>query len=216
MNPENNQPYNDPQQQNSEPAPLPHEAQQTQNLNKTSGYPAPGAVVSANTSQLRNPETIKKKKLVIIAACVGFVIVFLAFAVLLLTAKNTNIHPTLDNSKFSSYAVHDINGVDYTVNFYKNAIIDNQKTVTHLDANRDGKHSAVFLIKLSSETTCAKAKSINMKVNGEKVTICQRPDNIIYTGNIKVNNQLYQINLVSQTPVNIEDAKAILESIVFQ
>lgn len=191
-----------------------------------------------NTTQ-SNPQTPptpaeppKNKKSLIITIVTVAVLVIIGVIVFAILSSNKNNTSTYDApssspsnngssseapSKYQKYSVTDkVSGATFSVLFYKDAKVEEKSGRTYLNSGEAGSMFSVYLgVATGDKIDCGNSPTTTMKLTGESTTVCYAADNTQYAGYAKTKTGAIKINLAGQTPISIDDAKAIMESVTF-
>lgn len=188
---------------------------------------------SESSNQPVPPRTPKGKKTgVIIAVVVALVVILGAIAFMAFGAnkkENNNTKPTdtsntnsgnntASSDKFKTYDVTDkIAGKTYSVSFYKDATVSEKNGRTYLTSGESGSQYSIYLsVVMEPAIDCGETPSTTMRLNGKSTNVCYESNNMRYAGHVTVQNSTIRLSLAGQKAINMEDAKAILESVVFK
>ncbi|HET9411807.1 MAG TPA: hypothetical protein VFO38_03100 [Candidatus Saccharimonadales bacterium] len=170
-----------------------------------------------------------KNNTLLIVAAVAVVAILGVLAFMMFSPSNTNnsqpstgSNPssnttTPDPSKYQTYNVTDKQtGAAFTVSFYKNAKVEEKNGRTYLNSGEAGSMYSVYLgAATGDKIDCGNSPSTTMKLGGESTTVCYAEDYMQYAGYAKSKKGPVKINLAGQKAISIEEAKTIMESVVF-
>ena len=176
-------------------------------------------------------EPPKNKTPIIIALAIIAVLVIIGVIVFAMMGSNKTPTPqnndsssssTSDNSvqnsdKYQKYNVTDkVSGATFSVLFYKDAKVEEKNGRTYLNSGEAGSMFSVYLgVATGDKIDCGSSSTTTMKLSGESTTVCYAADNMQYAGYAKTKTGTVKINLAGQTPISMEEAKTIMESVTF-
>ncbi len=107
----------------------------------------------------------------------------------------------------------------FSVQFFKRATILATHNANYLVArDEQGKKTAIWVTKLESPLSCGGSSRFDYSPPRNVIVhdSCYEPDRLTFASDITVGRQVYQINLTSQKPINVADAKDILGSVIIK
>lgn len=138
------------------------------------------------------------------------------------STNNTNTSTTNNNAdqssdKYQKYEVTDVpSGRTFSVQFYKDARVEQTNGRTYLNSGESGSLYSVYLGVATGDTLdCGNSPTTTMTLGSESTTVCYDSDGTQYAGYAKTNSGLVKINLAGQQPISLEEAKTIMESVTF-
>ena len=133
------------------------------------------------------------------------------------SSDSSKSNDTATSDKFQKYDVNDkIANVNFSVSFYKNASVSEQRGRTYLTSGETGSQYSVYLGPATGDTIdCGNSPTTTMRLGGTSSTVCYKADNTQYAGYVKAKGNTVKLNLAGQKAISLEDAKAIMESAAF-
>jgi hypothetical protein len=207
-----------PQNQNSVPQEPPHPSQPV--ISGPISYSSQQQTITSNPSN-KSP----RKKIIIIS------VIFLLSSIVLTAgymmwskepASTDSISPNSSTSNLATYTAPSelVNGSpEFSTNFYRGAVVQHLNGLVYLTStSTDGTKSSIWIYKLKSEIPICDSggTKFTVAIMGKGVPGCYRNDRIIYTAEIDHNGVKYQVNLVSQKPIEVDEAKTILSSVALK
>lgn len=133
------------------------------------------------------------------------------------SSPSTSDNSTQNSDKYQKYSVTDkVSGATFSVMFYKDAKVEEKSGRTYLNSGEAGSMFSVYLgVATGDKIDCGNSSTTTMKLSGESTTVCYAADKMQYAGYAKTKTGTIKINLAGQTPISIEEAKTIMESVTF-
>lgn len=103
----------------------------------------------------------------------------------------------------------------FSAKYYKNAVVQKSRGMNYLVRTRDGKETSLWVAKSDAVLPCRTNPTFDFSpMPGVRVeSSCYRQDRLVFAADVTAGNQVYQINMTSQEPIDIQDAKDIFGSV---
>jgi hypothetical protein len=148
-------------------------------------------------------------------------IVILLSALLVISAVVSGIWITIAKKTEKPYATSVVQERDFSfqVDFYKKAAPQTSREKTYLVASdAKGYKTAIWVAKMDSTLDCGRSPSfaydapVGMVVHAS----CYEEDRLTFASDVIVNEQVYQINMTSEKPMSVIEAKKIFGSVIIE
>lgn len=166
------------------------------------------AYLSANSLRLRQDDSFY-----------GFarrnIAFFVAGLVLFLLVVTIGWHYLTSNDTPYAQATVSQGDFSFSAKYYKNAVVQKSRGMNYLVRTTGGKETSLWVAKVDAIKSCSTNPTFDFSpmpdVHVENS--CYRQDRLVFVADITVGNQVYQINMTAQDPINIQDAKDIFGSV---
>jgi hypothetical protein len=120
-----------------------------------------------------------------------------------------------NNSPFVLSTV-DESGYSFNAQFYKDTAIEKSNAMNYLiTRTSSGVETSLWVAKLSDVLSCGTNPLFGYTpAPGVQVeSSCYSTDRLLFVSDVRVNDRIYQINLASQKPIDVQDARTIFSSV---
>lgn len=110
-------------------------------------------------------------------------------------------------------------GFSFSVDFYKRAALQTSREKNYLVASdAKGYKTAIWIAKMDSTLDCGRSPSFSYDAPVGTVVhaSCYEEDRKTFASDIIVNEQVYQINMTSEKPMSVSEAKKIFSSVIIE
>lgn len=164
--------------------------------------------LSANSLKLREDDIYGfSPRSVQLALGAATVLVLLIAMVSILASRSTAV--------FASARVSE-GSFSFSGQFYKNATVQRSRGINYLiSRDSSSKETSLWVTKLKASLSCGSSPAFSYRPSSD-ITVqksCYAKRGLIYASDVEVAGQIYQINMTSEKPIRMTDAKSIFGSI---
>lgn len=119
---------------------------------------------------------------------------------------------------YETTVVHE-HGFSFRVDFYSKAALQTSKEKSYLVSNDDkGYQTAIWVAKMDSPLGCGRSPSFDYvpPVGTVIHASCYEDGRLTFASDVSIGNQIYQINLTSEKPISVPEARKIFSSVVIE
>lgn len=148
-------------------------------------------------------------------------IVILLGALLVVSGIVGSLWTTVSKKTEKTYettTVHE-HGFSFRVDFYSKAALQTSKEKSYLVSDDDkGYQTAIWVAKMDSPLGCGRSPSFdyNPPVGTVIHASCYEDGRLTFASDVSIGNHIYQINLTSEKPISVPEARKIFSSVVIE